>query len=116
MTTATDIMWDDIDPTVFIDDDGQAYLFWGNTVCYYAKLKENMTELDGDINIVEGLPNYAELPWIHKNNGWYYLSYAYQFPEKTAYAMSKSILGPWEYKGILNELSGNCNTDHPIYS
>lgn len=47
MTTAyTSIAWDDIDPTVFIDDDGQAYLFWGNTQCYYAKLKENMIELD----------------------------------------------------------------------
>lgn len=45
MTTEyTSIAWDDIDPTVIIDDDGQAYLFWGNTQCYYAKLKENMTE------------------------------------------------------------------------
>ena len=22
--------WDDIDPTVFVDDDGQAYMYWGN--------------------------------------------------------------------------------------
>ena len=22
--------WDDIDPTVWIDDDGQAYMYWGN--------------------------------------------------------------------------------------
>ena len=44
MTTQyTSIAWDDIDPTVFIDDDGQAYLFWGNTQCYYAKLKDNRT-------------------------------------------------------------------------
>jgi hypothetical protein len=33
------------------------------------------------------------------------------FPEKTSYAMSSSIHGSWEYKGILNELSGNCNTN-----
>ena len=39
--------WDDIDPTVFIDDDGQAYLYWGNSQCYFAKLKKNMIELDG---------------------------------------------------------------------
>ena len=26
--------------------------------------------------------------------------------------MSKSINGPWEYKGILNEIAGNCNTNH----
>ena len=24
------MMWDDIDPTVWTDDDGQAYLYWGN--------------------------------------------------------------------------------------
>jgi beta-xylosidase len=111
MTTQTNIEWDDIDPTVMIDDDGQAYLFWGNSVCHYTKLKANMTELDGPIQTIS-LPNYTEAPWIHKHNNWYYLSYAYQFPEKIAYAMSKSINGPWEYKGILNELAGNSNTNH----
>ncbi len=112
MTTATDIMWDDIDPSVFIDDDGQAYLFWGNTRAYYARLKPNMVELDGEIMVIEGLPDFTEAPWIHKRGDWYYLSYAFQFPEKTAYAMSKSIEGPWEFKGILNELAGNTNTNH----
>ncbi len=112
MTQATDIAWDDIDPTVYIDDDGQAYLFWGNTACYFAKLKPNMTEMDGPIQVVEGLPHFTEAPWIHRRGDWYYLSYAYQFPEKIAYAMSKDITGPWVYKGILNELAGNCNTNH----
>lgn len=112
MTTATDIRWDDIDPSVFIDHDGQAYLFWGNTKCYYAPLKENMIELAGEIKVVEGLEEFTEAPWIHQRGDWYYLSYAQQFPEKTAYAMAKSIHGPWEYKGILNELAGNCNTNH----
>ena len=111
MTTQTSISWDDIDPTVMIDDDGQAYLFWGNTVCHYAKLKANMLELDGPIQTIS-LPNFTEAPWIHKKKDWYYLSYAYQFPEKIAYAMSKSINGPWEYKGILNEIAGNSNTNH----
>ncbi len=112
MTTKwTDISWDDIDPTVWIDDDGQAYLFWGNTQCYYAKLKANMTELDSPIMPVD-LPAFTEAPWIHKKGNWYYLSYATGFPEKTAYAMSKNINGPWEYKGILNEIAGNSNTNH----
>ncbi|WP_128414660.1 glycoside hydrolase family 43 protein [Flavobacterium sp. Root901] len=111
MTKFTDISWDDIDPTVYIDSDGQAYLFWGNTSCHYAKLKENMTEIDGEIHHIE-LPNFTEAPWIHKHKNWYYLSYAYEFPEKIAYAMSKSITGPWEYKGILNEIAGNSNTNH----
>lgn len=111
MTKYTDISWDDIDPTVYIDTDGQAYLFWGNTACHYAKLKENMTEIEGEIHHIK-LPNFTEAPWIHKHKDWYYLSYAYEFPEKIAYAMSKSINGPWEFKGILNELAGNSNTNH----
>jgi beta-xylosidase len=111
MTTETKISWDDIDPTVFIDDNGQAYLFWGNTVLKYVKLKENMIEMDGPIKTIS-LPHFTEAPWVHKHNGWYYLSYAYEFPEKIAYAMSRNIEGPWEYKGILNEIAGNSNTNH----
>jgi len=111
MTTGTSISWDDIDPTVFIDDNGQAYLFWGNTVLNYVKLKPNMIDMDGPIKKID-LLKFTEAPWIHKKNGWYYLSYAYEFPEKIVYAMSKSIEGPWEYKGIINEIAGNCNTNH----
>ena len=105
------MMWDDIDPSVIIDSDGQAYLFWGNRKCYYVKLKQNMTEIDGEIKTID-LPDYTEAPWIHKQNGWYYLSYASSFPEKISYAMSRSINGPWKYKGILNEVAGNSNTNH----
>jgi beta-xylosidase len=111
MTTDVKISWDDIDPSVIIDKDGQAYLFWGNQQCYYAKLKKNMIELDGPIQKVQ-LPEFTEAPWIHQRKGWYYLSYASQFPEKIVYAMSKNINGPWTYKGILNEIAGNSNTNH----
>jgi beta-xylosidase len=112
MTKAASISWDDIDPTVIIDKKGQAYLFWGNTACYYAKLKPSMTELDGPIQTVSGLPRFTEAPWVHEHNGWYYLSFATEFPEKIAYAMSRSLDGPWEYKGLLNEIAGNSNTNH----
>jgi len=47
---------------------------------------------------------------VHTHKGNSYLSYAYQFPEKTACAMSRRINGHWQYKGILNELTGNSNT------
>jgi beta-xylosidase len=110
-TTDTKISWDDIDPSVIIDNDGQAYLFWGNTKCYYAKLKKNMIELEGPIKTID-LPEFTEAPWVHQRKGWYYLSYASQFPEKIVYAMSKNINGPWVYKGILNEIAGNSNTNH----
>jgi beta-xylosidase len=111
MTTGTKISWDDIDPTVYLDEKGQAWLFWGNTILNYVKLKDNMIEMDGPIKTID-LPHFTEAPYIHKHNGWYYLSYAYEFPEKIAYAMSKSLDGPWIYKGILNEIAGNCNTNH----
>jgi len=111
MTTDVPIEWDDIDPTVFTDDDGQTYLFWGNQRCRYVKLKSNMTEFEGEIVKVD-VPNYTEAPWVHKHGGLYYLSYATGFPEKIAYATSKSITGPWEYRGLLSELAGNSNTIH----
>ena len=57
--------WNDIDPTVFIDDEGTPWLSWGNGTCFLAKLKSNMTELDGEIQILE-LPHYVEGPWLHK--------------------------------------------------
>jgi Beta-xylosidase len=105
--------WACIDPAVFIDDDGQAWIFWGNRECYYAKLKENMIEIEGEIKRMEfdGLA-FTEAPWVHKYNGKYYLSYATEFPEKIAYAMADKIEGPYVYKGILNEIAGNSNTNH----
>lgn len=111
MTTDVKISWDDIDPHAFIDDDGQACLFWGNTTLHVAKLKANMTELDGPITKIE-IPQFTEAPWVHKRNGVYYLSYATGFPEKTAYATADKITGPWTPRGLLTELAGNCNTNH----
>lgn len=113
MTTDVSISWDDIDPSVFIDDDGQAYLYWGNTKCRWAKLKANMTELDGPIHTVSEIARFTEAPWVHKRNGIYYLTYSTDFPEKTVYAMSDKPTGPWKIQpGVLNEIAGNSNTNH----
>lgn len=111
MTKEARISWDDIDPAAFIDDDGQAWLFWGNQKCYYAKLKPNMIELDGPIKTVD-LDMFTEAPWLHKRNGIYYLSYSTGFPEKTAYATAEKITGPWTYRGLLAEGAQNSNTIH----
>lgn len=111
MTTQTPNDWDDIDPAVLIDDDGQAYLFFGNSVPKYVKLKDNMIELDGEIKVLD-VPKFTEALWVHKKGDYYYLSYACEFPEKICYAMSKSIHGPWQFKGILNEIAGNSETNH----
>lgn len=111
MTTDTEIDWDDLDPAAFVDGNGEAYLFFGNTKPRWVKLKDNMIELDGPIHSLD-LPNFTEALYAHKHGDYYYLTYAMGFPEKIGYAMSKSIEGPWEYKGILNELAGNSNTNH----
>ena len=111
MTTHTPNDWDDIDPAIFIEENGDAYMFFGNLMPKYVKLKDNMLELDGEIKTID-VPNYTEASWVHKKGDNYYFSYACEFPEKICYAMSKSIHGPWEYKGILNEVAGNSETNH----
>lgn len=111
MTTQTPNDWDDIDPAIFIDDDGSVYMFFGNLMPKYVKLKNNMIELDGPIKTLN-LKNFTEASWVHKKGDLYYLSYACEFPEKICYATSQSIHGPWEYRGILNEIAGNTETNH----
>lgn len=101
-----------LDPSVLLDDDGTAYIFWGNGECYYAKLSSDLLSLDGNMKTVP-LPEFEEGSHIHKRGDWYYLSYGYGMPERVAYAMSRSIHGPWEFKGILNELAENCETNRP---
>ena len=34
--------------------------------------KANMTESDGFIMTMAGLPKLTEAPWVHQHNGWYY--------------------------------------------
>jgi len=114
---------DDIDPTVFIDDDGQAYLYWGNPNLYYVKLNTDMISYSGpivkDLSIakVKGQPDpfhYQEGPWAWKREGHYYLAYASTCcPEGIGYAMSKSPTGPWEYKGMIMDGDKRSNGNHP---
>lgn len=112
MLPATENDKANLDPTVLIDDDGRAYLFWGNGRCYFSELKDTLTELAGTISVID-LPGFSEGAHIYKRNGIYYLAYGYGYPEKVAYAMSRRIDGPWEFKGILNEIAGNCATNRP---
>ncbi|TGY04284.1 glycoside hydrolase family 43 protein [Bacteroides acidifaciens] len=116
--------WDYIDPTVYIDDDGRAYLYWGNPNIYYAELNEDMISLKGEVGKLEqtvesfGAPNpekrvkgvkykdtYTEGPWFYKREGKYYLLYAAGgVPEHIAYSMSDGPLGPWKYMGEIMPL------------
>ena len=102
-----------IDPCVYVDDDKQVYLFWGSWgKIRMVKMKENMIEMDGPVVDIPQVKNFFEAPYIHKRNGVYYLSYAAGYPSRTEYCTSKSITGPWEYGGIVNDTLHNSPTNH----
>lgn len=107
--------WDDIDPTVFIDEDGQAYMYWGNPNCYYVKLNEDMISYSGDIVKLKETPeHYQEGPWFYKRNGHYYLAFASTCcPEGIGYAMSDSSTGPWKTKGYIMRPTERTRGNHP---
>lgn len=124
----------DIDPTVFIDDDGKSYIYWGNNKLYYALLTNNMLGATGSVKVplteeafggkkvtnsegkevVEGKDCYEEGPWLDKRGDNYYLIYAAGgVPEHISYSMSKSPKGPWTYKGyVMNNQDTGSFTNH----
>ena len=64
-----------IDSAVFIDDDGQAYLYWGNGRMYGAKLSDDMLSIEGDIK--ELTPsNFREASFMIKRSGKYYMMWS----------------------------------------
>jgi len=111
----------DIDPTVFIDDDGKAWIYWGNNKLCYSQLGRSMltaisinnVELTEEAfggkkvtengkEVIKGTDCYEEGPWLDKRGDNYYLIYAAGgVPEHISYSMSKSPKGPWEYKGVV---------------
>ncbi|MGV7206315.1 glycoside hydrolase family 43 protein [Oxalobacteraceae bacterium A2-2] len=104
-----------IDPTVAIDDDGQAYLYWGNPELWYVKLNRDMISYSGSVTKATGKPaNYQEGPWFYKRSGRYYMAYASTCcPEGIGYAMSDSPTGPWNYKGMIMHPTPASSGNHP---
>lgn len=127
--------WNDIDPTVFIDDDGQAYLYFGNPELRYVLLNEDMISYDEKVGIVK-IPmtvesfgkgshytgtTYGEGPWFYRRDNKYYMVYAAfrekkgdeQIDEHLAYSTSDTPTGPWVYGGVLMTEEGGVFTNHP---
>lgn len=122
--------WNDIDPTVFIDD-GQAYLYFGNPELRYVKLNDDMISYDNETGIVK-IPmtvesfgkgghmtgtTYGEGPWFYKRGALYYMVFAAfaegeRRNEHLAYSTSVNATGPWEYRGVLMKET-SCFTNHP---
>ena len=116
--------WNDIDPSVYTDDDGQAYMYWGNPHTYWCKLNDDMISVKKEASVPGGspsgitqlphIPNYQEGPWFYKRNGHYYLGFASTCcPEALGYAMSDSPTGPWEWKGYIMRPTERDRGNHP---
>ena len=106
--------WSDIDPSVWIGNDGRAYMYWGNPHTYCVELNEDMISTKGDIMTMDKIEDYQEGPWIWKRGDWYYLAFASTCcPEGIGYAMSKSPTGPWEHKGHIMDHTPRTRGNHP---
>lgn len=122
---ADDHVWSDIDPTVIKDDNGQAYLYWGNPSLWYVKLNKDMISYSGEVMKVPGVGrergqttpdafHYQEGPWGYKRDGRYYMAYASTCcPEGIGYAMANSPTVPWEYKGYIMKPNTKSSGNHP---
>jgi len=110
------------DPTVFIDDDGQAYLYWGgNGPCFYVKLNEDLISVSGDIHVASidftgtaPEASYTEGPWLWREKKHYYLCWASRCcPEGIGYGMSDSPTGPWKCMGTIMDPNAKSSGNHP---
>jgi len=106
-----------IDPCVFIDHDGKAYLYYSMNRIFVARLKENMMELDSQPLVIANLPQKGliEGPFVFERNGIYYLTYphVHNKTERLEYATSTTPMGPFEHKGvIMDESPSGCWTNH----
>ena len=127
--------WNDIDPTVWIENDENGeehrYLAWGNSKLYVCELNEDMISVrdyDGDGKVTFGkdviskqLPDsFTEAPWIYRRqdengNGYgdYYLFYAYGWRERMAYATTDDLMeGRLYYQDVIMRPSATSNTNH----
>jgi hypothetical protein len=105
-----------IDPDLFIDKDGQAYLYWALGKIYAAKLKDNMIELASEPKVIAGLPEKGliEGPFLFERNGIYYMAYPHveNTIERLEYATGDNPMGPFVFKGlIMNESPTGCWTN-----
>lgn len=110
------------DPALFIDDDGQAYMYWGSSNVYPIrgkKLDRKDKFAPGEekalfnlhpkkhgwerfgMNHSDSIHGYMEGAWMTKHNGKYYLQYAAPGTEFNVYGdgayVSDDPLGPFKY-------------------
>ena len=106
--------WYDIDPSVFTDEDGQAYMYWGNPHTFYARLNDDMISLKDSVVRLPHIEHYQEGPWFYRRGAKYYLGFASTCcPEGLGYAMSDSPTGPWQSMGYIMRPTQRDRGNHP---
>ena len=103
-----------IDPAVFIDDDGQGYYFWGQVKPKVAKLNDDMISIDTTTIMCpledSAVKFFHEGASIRKIGNTYYLVFADESRNSTpscmGYATSSSPMGPYTYKGVIIDNMG----------
>lgn len=101
-----------IDPDVFIDTDGKAYLFYGGGGnCSVVRLNPDMVSIAEPPEAVTNLNDFHEGTWVFKRNDLYYLTYADNSPgfNQLEYAVATNVMGPWTSKGVYLGSTG-CST------
>lgn len=94
-----------IDPSVFIDSDGAAYLFWGNGTAHGVRLAPDMISFLSE-DVVSCVPeHFREAAWVHRHGNDYYLSWSVDDTRsenyQVHYSRGSGPLGPWNYQGVL---------------
>ncbi|GIF02421.1 family 43 glycosylhydrolase [Paractinoplanes rishiriensis] len=117
----------EIDPNVWIDSSGQAYLYWGNPNLWYVRLNADMISYSGGLTQIPlttagfgtrtgnaSRPTlYEEGPWVYQRNGLYYNVFAAECcGEFIAYSTASSPTGPWTYRGTIMPRQGGSFTNH----
>ncbi len=94
-----------IDPAVFTDDDGQAYLYWGNEHAYVVPLNDDMTSYDPAKVEEITAGDFREGSFVVKRNGTYYFMWSEDDTRSedyhVAYATGPSPSGPWTERGTI---------------
>jgi hypothetical protein len=93
--------WDHIDPTVMIDDDGQAWLMWGNPRVYYLKLNRDMISYEGEVGMLPMTEEAFGGPVMNER-------------EKDKQYKDSYVEGPWLMKAPHNLPIGNRKQGLPL--
>lgn len=106
-----------IDPAIFIDDDGQGYLYWGQGYPHCAKLNKELTAIEGKVkdSILTYTPPFCfnEGSSMRKHKGIYYYLYPSHVRHGESncatlcYATSTSPMGPFTYRGVVIDNYGS---------